>query len=65
MDVQIEELSARVSVVDDASVLHPSIVAKLVQQVMAHLRDADRARDIADDNTRLSRSAAQRPDLLR
>jgi hypothetical protein len=65
MDVQIGELNARVTVADDASLLHPTVVAKLVEHVMARLKEVERARGITDDNTRFSRSAADRPDMLR
>jgi hypothetical protein len=65
MDVQIGKLSATIAVTDDASVLHPAVADQLVERVMAKLREAERTRGIAHENTRLSRSAAYRPDLLR
>jgi hypothetical protein len=64
-EVHIGKLNAKIAISDDESLLHPAVVDQLVERVMARLRDAERSRGIAHDNTRLGRSAATRPDLLR
>lgn len=64
-DVQIGKLSATIAVTDDASLLHPAVADQLVERVLAKLREAERTRGIAHENTRFGRSAAFRPDLLR
>jgi hypothetical protein len=64
-DVQIGKVSATIAVTDDESLLHPAVADQLVERVMAKLRALERTRGIAQENTRISRSAAYRPDLLR
>ena len=65
MDVHIEELTADVGIADDEALLTPALMRRLVAAVMAEITRQDRARDIAQANTRLGRAAAPRPDRMR
>lgn len=41
MDVRIEEMASRVDVVDGSSLLSPELLERLVQEVLARVREAD------------------------
>ena len=57
MDVHIEELTTDVSVMDDQALLSPAVLARIVEQVLARVRDAERSQGIAQANTQLNRAA--------
>ena len=63
-NVHIEDVEAEVSVMDDAALLSPDIMGRVVAEVMARLEAKQRSRGIAMANTRLGRSAAPRPDRI-
>jgi hypothetical protein len=52
-------------VLDEAAALTDPMLRRIVNAAMARMHDAQRARSIAEDNMRLSRAAAERPDRLR
>lgn len=60
MDVHVEELTTSVSVMDDQALLSPAVLAKIVDQVMARVREAERAQGIAQNNTEFGRAAGGR-----
>ncbi|MBO1076181.1 hypothetical protein [Roseomonas marmotae] len=62
--VHIEEIEASVSVMDDAALLSPDVMRRVVAEVMARMEASQRSRGIALANTRLGRSAALRPDRV-
>jgi len=64
-DVIIDELAVNTTVLDEASLRTDPTLRKLVNAALAQFREEQRARSIAEDNMRLSRSAAERPDRLR
>jgi hypothetical protein len=64
-DVIIDELAVNTTVLDEASLLTDPLLRKIVNAALARFREEQRARAIAEDNMRLSRSAAERPDRLR
>jgi hypothetical protein len=64
-DVIIDELAVSTTVLDEASLLTDPTLRKIVNAALAQFREEQRARSIAEDNMRLSRSAAERPDRLR
>jgi hypothetical protein len=63
-DVIIDELAVNTTVLDEASLLTDPLLGKIVNLAMARFHEERRARSIAEDNMRLSRSAADRPDRL-
>ncbi|RYG25199.1 hypothetical protein EON82_08015 [bacterium] len=54
MDVHIDEMASRVDVVDGSSLLSPELLERLVQEVLARVRDADAHAGRVRDERRLS-----------
>ena len=64
-DMVIVELTVNTTVLDEAAALTDPMLRRIVNAAMARMHEAQRARSIAEDNMRLSRAAAERPDRLR
>lgn len=41
MDIQIEEMTSQVDVVDGSALLSPEVMERVVREVMARIRDAE------------------------
>lgn len=54
MDVRIEEMASRIDVVDGSSLLSPELMERLVQEVLARMRDAEAHAGRVSDERRLT-----------